>query len=164
MDVRSIPFEKEFDVVGLFDVLEHVVEDQVALENVYRAIKPGGGLLLTVPQHPWLWSAADDYAFHKRRYTRTDLKRKLESAGFSILRITSFMSLLLPLMASVRLMKRDSSEFNPLRELTIGATQNRCLKAVLFAESLFIRPGLSLPHGGSLMVVASKLPADRVKN
>ena len=50
MDARCIPYEEEFDVVGAFDVLEHIPEDDVVLAQMYRAAKPGSGLLLTVPR------------------------------------------------------------------------------------------------------------------
>lgn len=62
--------KKCFDVIGAFDVIEHIEEDEKVLANLARAIVPGGALLITVPQHRWLWSATDDYACHVRRYTR----------------------------------------------------------------------------------------------
>jgi 2-polyprenyl-3-methyl-5-hydroxy-6-metoxy-1,4-benzoquinol methylase len=43
------------DVAGCFDVLEHIPDDQRALEELARAVRPGGGLILTVPQLPRLW-------------------------------------------------------------------------------------------------------------
>jgi SAM-dependent methyltransferase len=67
MDIRSIPFEDEFDVVGMFDVLEHIADDESALQQVYKTVKSRGGLIITVPQHPTLWSATDAVGFHKRR-------------------------------------------------------------------------------------------------
>src|ERR1700681_3608983 len=90
MDARHIPFDSEFDVVCAFDVLEHVAEDDAALAQMFKAVRPGGGIIVSVPQHPWLWSAGDDFAHHKRRYRRAELKSKLRAAGFSLLRITSF--------------------------------------------------------------------------
>ena len=90
MDARSIPFVDHFDVIGAFDVLEHIEEDEIVLAQIRRALKPGGGLLLTVPQHPWLWSWTDDYSYHVRRYTAESLHAKLSRAGFDILLSTSF--------------------------------------------------------------------------
>jgi SAM-dependent methyltransferase len=54
MDARKIPFESEFDVIGAFDVLEHIEEDEKALAQIFHAVLPGGGLILTVPQHRFL--------------------------------------------------------------------------------------------------------------
>lgn len=62
MDACDNPFVAEFDAIGAFDVLEHIPLDALALGQIHAALKPGGVLLLTVPQHAWLWSASDDYA------------------------------------------------------------------------------------------------------
>jgi ubiquinone/menaquinone biosynthesis C-methylase UbiE len=44
MDARRIPFEDEFDVIGAFDVLEHIKEDEQVLVQMHRAVKSGGGI------------------------------------------------------------------------------------------------------------------------
>lgn len=59
---KAFPFRKEFDTIGVFDVLEHVHEDEQILAQMHRAVHPdGGGIMLTVPQHPWLWSPTDEW-------------------------------------------------------------------------------------------------------
>ena len=65
MDARNIPFAEEFDVIGAFDVLEHIEEDERVLEQAHVALKPLGLMLITVPQHAWLWSSVDEYACHE---------------------------------------------------------------------------------------------------
>ena len=97
MDGRRIPYEDEFDVIGAFDVLEHIPEDDAVLAGMHRAVKLGGGILVTVPQHPSLWSATDEYACHVRRYSAVDLHSKIRNAGFEIILSTSFVTLSLPL-------------------------------------------------------------------
>ena len=62
LDGRRLPFEEEFDVVGAFDVLEHVDDDGLVLAQMHQATKPGGGIIVSVPQHPWLWSAVDEFS------------------------------------------------------------------------------------------------------
>jgi SAM-dependent methyltransferase len=157
MDVRQIPYGEEFDVIGSFDVLEHVEEDETALLQMFCATRIGGGILLTVPQHPFLWSAADDYSFHKRRYTRHELVSKVERAGFKIVRVTSFVSLLLPLMILSRLKQRGiDSRFNPLTELKVRPVLSWMLEKALSVERAAIERGISFPMGGSLLVVAVK--------
>jgi SAM-dependent methyltransferase len=156
MDARRIPFEREFDVVGAFDVLEHITEDQKVLVQMFNAAQPGGGLLVTVPQHPFLWSASDDHAMHQRRYNRAELRRKVESAGFQIQRITSFNSLLLPLMIWSRLRRTDNHDFQPWREFEIGPTLNKTLKNILKFERMLLKAGASFPAGGSLLLVGRK--------
>lgn len=157
LDARHLPFEAEFDVVGSFDVLEHIEEDEVALASIFRAVKPGGGVLITVPQHPRMWSAADEFGKHVRRYTRADLVAKLGRAGFRVQRITSFVSLLLPLMAVSRLTHpRLDESYDPLAELQRSRPVDMCLALVMRVELSLIRAGVPLPLGGSLLVVARR--------
>lgn len=157
MDARRIPFEEEFDVIGAFDVLEHITEDETVLVEMYRATRPGGGVMLTVPQHPFLWSALDEHAMHKRRYTRRDLVEKVRRAGFRIVRLTSFVSLLLPAMVLSRLAKQRSDEpFDPFAEFKISPRANAALSRLLGFERFLITSGLTLPAGGSLLVVAMR--------
>jgi len=156
MDARRIAFEREFDVVGAFDVLEHIIEDKNVLIQMFDAAHPGGGLLVTVPQHPFLWSASDQYAMHQRRYNSTELRRKVEGAGFQIQRITSFNSLLLPLMIWSRLQQKRNHDFQPWREFEIGPTLNKTLEAILKFERMVIKTGASFPAGGSLLLVGRK--------
>jgi SAM-dependent methyltransferase len=157
MDARRVPFEDEFDVIGAFDVLEHISEDEMVLSQMYQATTTGGGIILTVPQHAFLWSPQDEYARHVRRYEAEDLKEKVRRAGFIVERTTSFVSLLLPLMFLSRLRKRKSGEqLDALDELRIGGLANAVLEATLDIERVFIHLGCSLPMGGSLLLIARK--------
>lgn len=156
MDARRIPFSEEFDVVGAFDVIEHVDEDEQVLAEMREAARPGGGVIVTVPQHPRLWSAVDVAGRHKRRYTRSDLERKLRAGGLEPVRLTSFVTVLLPLMALSRLRDRSAVDYDPLTELRIGRTANAVLKAALDVERQAIKAGLSPPVGGSLLAVARR--------
>jgi SAM-dependent methyltransferase len=157
MDARKIPFKEEFDVIGAFDVLEHIEEDSAVLQQMYQALKAGGGIILTVPQHPFLWSQQDAAACHVRRYQRNELISKVELAGFSVKRVTSFVFLLLPLMLLSRWKKRmPDAEYDPMAELRMSPFTNAMLGAVMRLESALIRCGLNLPAGGSLLLVASK--------
>lgn len=157
MDARRIPYRAEFDVVGAFDVIEHVADDRAILAELGAALAPGGGLLLTVPQHPGLWSEYDVRAGHVRRYRARELAGRVAGAGFEIVRMTSFVTLLLPLMALSRLLKRSpKADYDPLAELRIAPWANRALEAVLGLERALISAGASLPAGGSLLVVARR--------
>lgn len=156
MDARKVPFEHEFDLVGAFDVVEHIAEDAMVLSQIYKATKLGGGLILTVPQHPWLWSVADDYACHERRYTAGQLSQLVESAGFKVLRSTSFVSILLPALMFSRLRKTRIEDYDRFSEFRINPLVNRTLALVLSLERRIIELGLSLPFGGSRLLVAVK--------
>jgi len=153
-DARGLPHREPVDVVGAFDVLEHIEQDEAVLERIRDAVTPGGGLLLTVPQHPRLWSAADAFAHHARRYTRRELERKVRRAGFDVVHSTSFVTALLPAMVAARAAQRLSSRpVDPLADLEPGRL-NDLFERVLEGERRLIERRLSLPVGGSLLVVA----------
>ena len=159
MDARRIPFRDHFDAIGAFDVIEHIDDDGAVLDEINRALRPGGGLLLSVPQHPALWSPQDVHAQHVRRYTLGGLRRRLEAARFDIVRTTSFMSLLLPMIVASRWRMRGSrseAAFDVMDELRQPRTVNLALGAVMSIERALIRAGVSFPAGGSLLVVARK--------
>lgn len=153
--VERLPWEAEFDLVGAFDVLEHVTDHVAAAHQIARAIKPGGGVIVTVPQHRWLWSPLDDYSRHQRRYTRGELVSLLEGAGFAIERVSSFVSLLLPVLLASRL-AQQGRPVDAAREYRIGPVTNGLGAAALKVERGLIRAGLSFPAGGSLLAVARR--------
>jgi SAM-dependent methyltransferase len=157
MDARRIPFRAEFDVVGAFDVIEHIEDDRAVLGELFASAAPGGGLLLTVPQHPSLWSQYDARARHVRRYRAAELRAKTVDAGFEILKLTSFVTLLLPFMYASRLAQRaPAKDYDPLAELKLPRWLNWPLERALDVERMLIRAGMSLPAGGSLLLAARR--------
>jgi SAM-dependent methyltransferase len=156
MDARRIPFRDELDVIGAFDVIEHIDDDERVLGEMFAACRPGGGVMITVPQHEWLWSYRDEFAHHRRRYRRRDLLAKLAAAGFERPWSTSFVTLPLPLMALSRLRQRGPETFDAEQELDLGRVTNGLLGALMAIERGLIRLGISLPLGGSLLVTAHK--------
>jgi SAM-dependent methyltransferase len=156
MDAQAIPFTAEFDLIAACDVLEHIDADDLVLQQMHRALKPGGGLLLTVPQHPFLWSRVDELAFHKRRYRRTELQEKCQKAGFRVVAQMSFVSALLPLMLAQRLIAGRRTDYDAAVEMAMPRWQDRLLEGVLTVERMLIALGLRLPVGGSRIVVAMR--------
>jgi SAM-dependent methyltransferase len=153
-DARHIPFDGEFDVIGAFDAIEHIDDDARVLSEARRAVKPGGGILITVPQHRWLWSAADDYGEHKRRYSRSELTSRVTAAGFEICRVTSFVTFLLPALAAVRLGERlRSRPFEPTGELAASHRAPAALRRIMAVERALVARGVDLRAGGSLLLV-----------
>lgn len=158
MDARNIPYYEEFDVVGAFDVLEHIEEDETVLEQVCFALRPKGILLITVPQHMWLWSASDEYACHVRRYTAANLHQKIELSGFQIVRTTSFVTTLLPAMIISRFFQKKNAEnFDATAELKISSWLNSFFSQLLHTELGVIKKGFNFPIGGSRLVIAKKI-------
>jgi len=154
----EMPFpDASFGLVTSLDVIEHVDEDRSALTEMYRVLKPEGLLLVTVPAHMFLWSGHDVALHHKRRYTEAELREKILAAGFSIVRCTSFNTILFPLVAFARVARRlagidrpqsDSSSIPPL-----GV--NSLLYGSMHLESLFL-DHIDFPLGVSLACLAKK--------
>jgi len=152
-DAAQLPFDAEFDVAGAFDVIEHLDDDVGALAAMRDVVRPGGGVLITVPQHPGLWSAVDDFSCHRRRYTRTELRSKLGAVGLEVLRMTSFVASGLPILWISR---RLPQRFDPEREMRISPLANAVMGWLLAAEHRLIAAGVSLPFGTSLLAVARR--------
>jgi len=149
-----------YDVVTLFDVLEHV-EDEAGFLGVMKGwLKPGGRLILTVPAFPFLWSRHDDLNLHQRRYTRPTLHAALVKAGFTVRRITYFNTILFPLAALARLTDRKvpieagADEEEILKPLRIGPL-NGLLAGVFGSERHLLKLG-AMPFGVSLYAEAQR--------
>ena len=160
LDATSMPFRSEFDIVGAFDVLEHIDDDEQVMRGVHDALRPGGLFIVTVPQHPWMWSSIDVVVRHKRRYTRADLLRKLRAARFEIVFCSSFVTVLLPAMAASRMVARmrrqrrdDREAFSS--EVTLPPIANRICDRMMRIDEAVLRARISLPFGGSLLAVAT---------
>ena len=158
MDARRIPAVGVFDLTGAFDVIEHIADDESVLRGLHGATQRGGGVIIAVPQHPWMWSRADDVAYHQRRYCRGELEEKLRRNGFEILFSSSYTALLLPLMVLSRLKSRGADNNGGIdREFTLNSRINRLFTAILRAEVRMTLAGMSWPAGGSRIVVGRAL-------
>jgi SAM-dependent methyltransferase len=157
IDILSMPFYNTFDVIGAFDVLEHIDDDRKALEEINRALKPGGSLLLTVPAHKFLWSYFDEKSRHRRRYGKLELVTKLEKAGFKVVKVSYYIFFLFPVFAVIRILinmfVKDSNK-KSLESKTIPIV-NDIFLALLRIEELIIRY-TNLPFGASLLALGVK--------
>ena len=161
LDATAMPFRSEFDIVGAFDVLEHIEADDRAVEGVHQALRPGGLFIATVPQHQWMWSTLDEVVCHKRRYSRSQLLQTLSDRGFEVVFCSSFVTALFPAMAVSRLLSRRQAKPAVRKEafaseVTLSPAANRICDWIMRADELALRSGFPLPFGGSLLVVARK--------
>lgn len=163
VDFRQADDTRQFDVIGLFDCLEHIADDLACLFQLTRFLKPKGCLILTVPAHQYLWSWHDEVFGHYRRYERADLTRLLSAAGYADAQARYFMAPLEPLMLFSRklggvktpqstdevesLYRRESDLPHPLL--------NAALKAVLRLERS-IMPFSDIGLGTSLIAYARR--------
>lgn len=163
-----------FDLVCAFEVLEHIEDDAAALRQWGDYLRPGGKVLLSVPAHPLLWNASDEWAGHYRRYSRADLKAKLEQAGFVVERLEFYgfpIALASELARGViyRRQRGRARGFDPadLAARTASSGVDRQIEMRLFerltspaalaalkAGDFLQRVTRSLPLGGGLLVLA----------
>ena len=148
-----LPFEAgQFDLVCLLDVLEHIEDDQAALSEVARLIKPTGHLLVTVPAYAWLWSAHDEAHHHHRRYTAGLLRRRATAAGLTVIRLGYFNSLLFPVISIIRFAHKIAGRQSESDAAMPSLPVNRLLAWIFGFERYFVRHAL-FPAGTSVMVL-----------
>jgi SAM-dependent methyltransferase len=149
----KVGFEHEsFDLVAMLDVLEHIGDDLGSLRVLCARLTEGGSLVLTVPALPWLWSEHDEIHHHKRRYTKTSLKRILHEAGLEHVAIGYFNTLLFPLALMQRLALRLTGGRHRADEMPPTLLNSALSKIFAFERHLVSR--IPLPIGLSLYAIA----------
>jgi glycosyltransferase involved in cell wall biosynthesis len=104
------------DSAVCLNVLEHIPDDVGAMRNIYASIAPGGRLVALVPAHQWLYGSLDRHLGHCRRYERSELRRKMEEAGFEV-ETTFWMNAfgMIGWFTSARILKRQTIPFRQIR-------------------------------------------------
>jgi SAM-dependent methyltransferase len=149
-ELAGVP-EGHYDLVALLDVLEHVEDDVAALQAIARRLRPGGTILLTVPQYPWMWSGHDVANHHHRRYVKATLKDAIARAGLKLDLLSSFNSLLFLPAAIQRLVarltgKQGSDDNPPPRPVN-------ALFETLFGFERYMVGRVPMPPGVSLLAI-----------
>lgn len=138
----SLPFaDSTVGLVVAYDVLEHIPDDLQAASEIFRVLRPGGYLLVSVPCDMRLWSEHDIAVGHVRRYSRKGIVELLEKAGFEIDHVWSWNVILRPVVA-VRRKSSKGSDLDRVPKLT-----NLALRAIVALERyapLGGLPGVSL--------------------
>src|SRR5579864_25920 len=170
-DASRTPFRTRFELVGAFDVLEHIPDDVGVLRQLRTLISPGGVLLITVPAHQSLWSYFDEASHHCRRYEPDELSGKLFEAGYTVEFLSHYMASIYPLIWLGRRLagragkdghgEKPSAEKLAKRELTVNPEINLLLRGVLSMEAPWIARRRRLSIGSSLVAVARNTEASR---
>ena len=153
--------ENYFDYIIASDCLEHIHDDCTALKNWYRALKPGGVIIVFVPAYQFLWSLHDVVNHHHRRYTHAELYKKFKAAGFSVRRTGYWNFTLFFPIALFRLLRNGMSrlgfgEGTPVADLkSTSAPINTLLKALLSIENRVMEM-IRLPIGVSTFCISEK--------
>jgi SAM-dependent methyltransferase len=160
--LEDLPFEAaSFELLVATDVLEHVDDDIVALRELRRVAAPGAALVLTVPAYRWLWSGEDDRLGHRRRYTRTELRRVVEQSGWRIQFASYFNLILMPPIALARRFRdrRDAGRGDAAHCSELNLTPgwlNGPLSLPMRLEAVLIGAGLPLPVGVSIGIACQR--------
>ena len=153
-ELAGVP-QKQYDLIGAFDVVEHIDDDVAALASIATRLKPGGKLVVTVPAHQWMWSAHDVVNHHKRRYSKPALRKLFERSPLRLETIGYFNSLLFPVAIAERLSSKLRGKDEA--DLTMPpALLNTALEKVFAAERHLVGR-LPLTPGLSLFAVASAI-------
>lgn len=169
-DVRRIydapvptSLERPYDVIGAFDVLEHLDDDDVAVEWVFDNLNSGGVFIATVPAYQWLFSWHDVALHHHRRYTSRGLALLAEPHGL-VLQQGYFVSTLFPVAVATRLGSvisyRRSSDIPVESPTKQSGSMNRFIDQVLSTflsgEAALVKRGFRFPAGLSTFMVVRK--------
>ncbi|MES2770919.1 MAG: class I SAM-dependent methyltransferase [Pseudomonadota bacterium] len=150
---EPIPYaDHSFDLVCLFDVLEHIEDDAVALARAARLLKTSGYLVLTVPAYRWLWSEHDVAHQHYRRYTAERVRTLATASGLTLVRVGYFNTLLFPLIACRRLMARLGRRSNGSDAALPAPALNALLAGVFGFERHFLTRRF-FPFGTSVVAL-----------
>ena len=153
-----LPFVSgSFDLLTSFDVIYHqaVSDDEAALSEMARLLRPGGRLLLRVPAHDWLRGRHDVAVQTRHRYGKQELREKLRRAGLQVSYLSYANCLLFPVAASMRLAEKISRSQQGSDVEEVSPPVNELLTRALKLEAVILRRG-SLPFGLSLFAVAER--------
>jgi SAM-dependent methyltransferase len=156
----ELPFpDRSFDLVALFDVIEHIPDDRRVLREAHRVLRPGGRVFVSVPAYQFLFSQNDRVAHHLRRYTSRSLRAALEAAGLQIRKLSYFNTFLFPLIVPAVLVLKAKERLFGLPEGQTNLSHqfappvNAAFGAIMTSERLLLRH-IGFPFGHSLLALA----------
>ena len=151
--------DDSIEVIGIFDVLEHLEQPELVISEVRRILKPGGLLITTVPAHQWLFSDFDLSIGHFRRYSRKSLQKLLIENGFTSNRTQYiFLGLVLPAFILRTLPYKLGRKKKYQSPVNLNLTPNKARRLLqLVLKAIFTFEGkLPLPLGLSLISSSRK--------
>lgn len=151
-ELAGVP-DNSYDLIGAFDVIEHIDDDRAGIASIAAKLKPGGKFVMTVPAHAWMWSAHDVVNHHKRRYSKRALRQLIEHSPLRLDALGYFNSLLFPAAVAERLASKARGKEDADLKLP-AAPLNTALERTFAAERHLVGR-VPLPPGLSLYAVAS---------
>lgn len=156
-DGSKLPLQdNQFDAIIGLDIFEHIEDDSAAFAEAYRALRPGGILVLSVPAFRSLWGPHDVALMHHRRYRAVEVRRRLEEAGFVVRRSTYSVFFLFPVVVVWRLFEKRKRGPAKASLVAVPKWLNTSLVALQNLEASLIS-GINLPWGSSVIAVAQRV-------
>lgn len=152
-DANHLPFsDKKFDVVLMLDVLEHIEDDILAIEEAHRVLKDDGFMIVLVPAFEFLWDEHDILNEHKRRYTKSGLATKI-NRKFNMARMSYWNFFLFVPIALMKIIKRirmkKTADFVALPDIV----NNTLFLNILKIENYLIQRKIYIPIGVSIVCI-----------
>jgi len=156
---NHLPFtDSIFDLLLALDMLEHVENDNLTLEEIFRITKTDGKVVFFVPAIPLLWGYQDEVGHHFRRYTRKNLSKKVNKAGFKIQKISYVNSFLFPIIFFARMFfKLFPKSMNKVSESQLSPSWMNNILYKIFLSELFLLKHINFPLGVSILCVCNKV-------
>jgi ubiquinone/menaquinone biosynthesis C-methylase UbiE len=159
-DARRLPFaSNSFDIVTAMDIIEHIDNDKAASSEIFRVLKPGGRVYITVPAYQSLWSEHDEALHHHRRYTSPMMRDLMQRVGFKVVKLSYTVSSLLPGVWIYRkvagLFKRDSRREKKADLVDFSGPVNGALLKLSSLETAVVLKA-NFPFGVTVACIAEK--------
>lgn len=155
-DGRSLPFgDARFGAIVGLDVFEHIDDDVRAFQEALRSLAPGGILVMSVPAFRSLWGPHDVALMHHRRYRRSEVVAKLESAGFEVVKVSYSIFFLFPVVALIRFFEKRKKGPPKADLVPVPHWVNAALIGLQGIEARLIH-AVGLPWGSSVVAVGRK--------
>ncbi|MBS1717219.1 MAG: class I SAM-dependent methyltransferase [Armatimonadetes bacterium] len=162
-DAHHLPVQdNQFDAAICLDVYEHLKDDSQALRETFRALRPGGILVLSVPALMALWGPHDVALHHFRRYTRSLMASRLKAVGFEIERLSYSVFFLFPIVIFIRFLEKRRKGEAKASLPSVPDWMNRALIGLQAFEAKLIE-SVPLPWGSSVVAVARKPIVEEAK-
>ena len=155
----NLKYNKKFDLICLFDVLEHIKEDKETISKLLEILKDSGRIFITVPAYQWLWSKHDENLMHQRRYSKKSLKLTFKDHNVTEEYFTYFNTFLFPFAVLDRFIKKISSKrISSTRNLN-NKFPNRVINFIfkkIFVFEKFILNFFNFYFGLSILLIIKK--------
>lgn len=151
-DFASLKFAEKMKLVGLFDVIEHIEDDDNFIKKISESMQKNGLIFATVPAFQFLWSKIDEESGHYRRYTLRNFVYLFEQNDFEILHKKYFFTYLVPLMLLIRRQTKKHAE----SEHKISGFKLKIIKFLNVVDKLLMTIFKGYFPGGSIIIVAKR--------